>query len=288
MTDTKDDDKKEDKRVFWAVGALLTLFLFVSLAHRIFVVIPAGHSGVLWRLRSGTVLNQHYPEGMHILFPWNEMALYNTRLKSETRSFKAQADGGLTLDVTITFRYRPHPQKLALLHKEIGRDFLESYVVPELASLVSRQIAKEGHSDVYSDRGRLAKALSETLKADDVLSTPMSDGSRQKLVEIPELFVNEVALPADVNDVVKSKFAKLERLEAAEYDRKLVDLENELLMREGKGIAAFQKLLGSGIDAYLSWKSIEATRDAAKSKNSKIVIVGPGQQAPVVVDSGGK
>jgi regulator of protease activity HflC (stomatin/prohibitin superfamily) len=277
--------KKDERLVIAAVLGLLGLFLFLSLSHRILVIVPAGHTGVLWRLHGGTVTDQQYPEGLHVLSPWNEMALYNTRLQSETREFQAQALGGLSVTTTITFRYRPIPQKLPILHKEIGKDYVDQYIAPELGALLASHVATKDHDSIYADRSGLAKELIDQIRDGKALRTPLTNGEYEQLVDIPELFVTDVKLPKDVDDVVKSKFAKIERLEAAEYDRLLVDLDNELLEREGKGVALFQKIIGDGLEPYLHWKSIEAARDAAKSNNSKVVILGPGVSAPVLVDS---
>jgi regulator of protease activity HflC (stomatin/prohibitin superfamily) len=276
--------KKEDARVVWLVVAFFSLFLFLSLAHRVFRVVPAGHSGVAWKLSGGTVLNEEYSEGLHLMLPWNELALYNTRLRSETLEFDAQTLGGLPVKTTVAIRYRPKPGKLALLHKEVGRDYLESYVTPELRAMVATEVAQLDHEALYAQRSLLSQALLKRIKSGEALKTPLSDGSAEALVEVPEIFVNQVNLPPDVEQVVKEKFAKVERLEAAEYDLKLADLKNELLEKEGSGMARFQKLLGPGIEHFLTWKSIQATQDVAESQNSKVVIMGNGQNAPVLLN----
>ena len=103
-------------------------------------------------------------------------------------------------------------------------------------------------------------------------------------MEVPEIFVNEVVLPPEVETVVTEKFNKQERLEAAEYDLQLADLQNQLLEKEGRGMARFQQQLGPGLKYYLQWKAIEANLKLAESENSKVVVVGDGQQTPVVID----
>jgi regulator of protease activity HflC (stomatin/prohibitin superfamily) len=276
--------KKEDRRVVWLVVGFLSLFLALSVTHRMFLVVPAGHTGVAWKLIGGTVMNEEYSEGLHLMWPWNELAIYDTRLRSETLEFNCQTLGGLPVKTRVAIRFRPKPGKLALLHKEVGRDYLESYVTPELRAMVAAEVAQLEHEALFERRSLLSEALLTRIESGEALKTPLSNGTSESLVEVPEVFVNEVILPPDVEEVIKEKFAKIERLEAAEYDLQLADLKNQLLEKQGIGMASFQKVLGSGIEHYLTWKSIEATQKVAESENSKIVIMGPGQKAPVLID----
>src|SRR3546814_12404061 len=46
----------------------------IMLAPKIFITIPAGHVRVMWyRFLGGTALAAPYAEGMHVIFPWDEM-----------------------------------------------------------------------------------------------------------------------------------------------------------------------------------------------------------------------
>lgn len=278
------DDKRSDRKVIWLVGGFLGLFLVLALSHRIFVVVPAGHRAVQWNLRGGTVAGEELGEGVHLMWPWNELALYNTRLQSETLEFDAQTLGGLPIKIRVAIRYRPKPGELASLHKEIGRDYLQTYLSPELRALVAGEVAQRDHESLYRERSLLSRALLQSLESGDALTVPMADGRRKALVEVPEIFVNEVVLPPEVETVVTEKFNKQERLEAAEYDLQLADLQNQLLEKEGRGMARFQQQLGPGLKYYLQWKAIEANLKLAESENSKVVVVGDGQQTPVVID----
>ena len=60
----------------------------------------------------------------------------------------------------------------------------------------------------------------------------------------------------------------------AEYEQK----EAERKRNEAEGIRDFQEIVSSGIsEELLRWKGIEATAQLAESQNSKVVVIGPGE-----------
>ena len=64
------------------------------------VTVPSGHVGVLWkRFGGGTVLDprQIRDEGLHLIWPWNELFLYDLRLQSITETYNAISSDGVSL-----------------------------------------------------------------------------------------------------------------------------------------------------------------------------------------------
>ncbi|MCC7093152.1 MAG: prohibitin family protein, partial [Ignavibacteriaceae bacterium] len=56
---------------------------------------------------------------------------------------------------------------------------------------------------------------------------------------------------------------------------------------EAKGIADFQEIVSKGIsEQLLKWKGIEATEKLANSQNTKVVIIGSGEDGlPIILGS---
>ena len=73
------------------------------------VTVPSGHVGVLWkRFGGGTVLDprQLKDEGLHLIWPWNKLFLYDLRLQSITETYNAISSDGVSLTATINIRFR--------------------------------------------------------------------------------------------------------------------------------------------------------------------------------------
>src|SRR5262245_50730496 len=93
---------------------LVGLFVVTLLWHRMIITVPAGHAGVMWwRFFGGTdVTADPKEEGLHIIFPWDQLIVYDTRLQEYTGSFAVVANNGLNLHVTATIRWRARRKEL--------------------------------------------------------------------------------------------------------------------------------------------------------------------------------
>ena len=91
--------------IYLMVVTLVAIVLYPSVV----VNVPSGHVGVLWkRLGGGTVLDprQLKDEGLHLIWPWNEVFLYDLRLQSMTETYNAISSDGVSLTATIIIRFR--------------------------------------------------------------------------------------------------------------------------------------------------------------------------------------
>ena len=91
--------------IYLMLVTLVAVVLFPYAA----VTVPSGHVGVLWkRFGGGTVLDprQIRDEGLHLIWPWNELFLYDLRLQSVTETYNAISSDGVSLSATMNIRFR--------------------------------------------------------------------------------------------------------------------------------------------------------------------------------------
>ena len=77
--------------IYLMVATLAAVALYPHVA----VTVPSGHVGVLWkRFAGGTVLDPRRlrDEGLHLIWPWDRLFLYDLRLQSFTESYNAISD----------------------------------------------------------------------------------------------------------------------------------------------------------------------------------------------------
>ncbi len=150
-----------------AVIALLVTTLV--LRKEIFITIDAGQVGVLWsRFGGGTITDKTYGEGMHAILPWNKMYQYSLRFQKIEESFVTLSSEGLAIETTIVTRYKPTAESIAEMHKNIGPDFVDVLIKPEIAATAREAIAKMSPADLYSERrgdiqNNIAKKLSRRI-----------------------------------------------------------------------------------------------------------------------------
>jgi len=106
---------------------MLAVFSATLLYPYIIITVPSGAVGVLWKrfngydlycwcfVGRGTVLDpsELRDEGLHIVWPWDKLYLYNLRLQSSVQSYNAITKDGVSVTAQINTRFQ-------LLHNYVG------------------------------------------------------------------------------------------------------------------------------------------------------------------------
>jgi len=127
----------------YVVFAVLALMILSILTSTVFVTIPPGHRGVLFkRFGGGVVTDKVYPEGFNVVAPWNTMDIYSVRINEGFEKMDVLSKNGLTIAVELSYRYRPTDKDLGNLHKEIGKGYVERIIKPEIRSATREVIGQ--------------------------------------------------------------------------------------------------------------------------------------------------
>lgn len=270
----------------------LTVLLFVLgliiLAPNIFINVPAGHAAVLWqRFFGGTVTDRTYGEGVHLIFPWDEMVVYDARLQNNARTYDTISSNGLSMQVEIAVRYRVNKDTLGLLHALVGPDYPEILVYPEIGMLARELISRYTPEQLYSDaRGFIQAELLEMMVR-ELASSLINQSTRGTLVSVEDVLIRSVKLPDKVAEAIERKSEQYQAM--LEYDFRIAreEKERERKRIEAEGIRAFQDIVARTITPeYLRLRGIEATISLATSPNSKIIIIGGKDGLPVILNTG--
>lgn len=249
--------------IFLGIIGLIILFAF---SKRIFVTINYGEKGVLFRLISGMERNKVYDQGLHIVAPWNTMHIYDVKVQEANSVMQVLSRTGLTIKMEVSYRYRPVLAEIALLHDEIGQNYHDRIIVPNIRSVCREVIGKYLPEELYSTKR-------ETIESEIFNLT--DKGVRSKHIELDAVLIRDVELPASLQAAIENKL-KQEQM-ALEYEFKLQqakqEAERQKIEAEGKSLA--NDIINKSLtDKILQEKGIEATLKLANSPNSKVVVVG--------------
>ena len=187
-------------RLFKLIAVLASLFIAllvvgVLLWPRIFVSIPAGQAGVVFRFFTGTRTDYVYPAGLHIIPPWDTMNFYEIRNQVVLHSFHVLSARGLMVQLDLAVRYLPKTDQLGLLHQRIGPDYGRRVVVPQTESVLRRELGRRTAEDIYTNAGGL---LNEAV-----------DLARQEVgrnfVIAEDIIIRTVTLPKLVRESIEDK-----------------------------------------------------------------------------------
>ncbi|QDG75019.1 prohibitin family protein [Labrenzia sp. PHM005] len=279
-----DDDLEEAAPVRrWdrIAKSLVTLTILVIAAvllllwPRIFIPIRSGEAGVLYRLFSGTEVSALYGEGLHIIYPWNRMHIYNTRLQIRENAYQLLTSDGLPVTVYVAIRYRADVRLLPTLHVNVGKNYAEKVVLPETEAVLRRAVGRYTAEEVYTSR----RGFLETVIANSLVE------GEERYVIIDAVLVRRVELPGVVRDAIENKMALQEQSKAYAYR---IDIEIQEARRkkiEAEGIKDYQDTISKSLSPdLLRWQGIRATTDLATSENAKTVVIGSGEDGlPIIL-----
>lgn len=270
------------------VVILAFVLVTVLLLPRMIVQIPAGHVGVLWlRFFGGTVTDFHFDEGVRIIFPWDEVYIYDARLRTSARTYDTISSNGLSMQVEIAVRYRVNRDSVGALHRLIGPSYPEILVYPEIGSHARELISRYTPEQLYTETRAFIQAQILERMVTQLGSSLIAQGLAGRLVFVEDVLIRSVVLPAAVVEAIERKAQQYQVM--LEYDFRLAREEKERLRKqiEAQGIRDFQEIVSGTItDEYLRLRGIDATLALASSRNAKMVIMGGSDGLPVILNTG--
>ncbi len=241
---------------------LIALFALAYFWNSIFISIYPGQKGVLWTRFHGGVSDRIYGEGLNVIYPWDIMYIYDLRVQERHIALQFLDTSGLVIKAQISVRFRPDPQRLHLLHRHIGPDYMEKVVFPDVTSAFRVVLGGLNYQEIFT------KPESELLAA---IRARLSKNLEANFIIMDYVLLENLELPETLQAAIQEKQVYEQILLSYKYRLETEEKEVERKKLEGKGIAAFEA--ESGV-AILQWAGIEATAKFAESENSKIIIIG--------------
>jgi regulator of protease activity HflC (stomatin/prohibitin superfamily) len=274
---------------------VVTLVGIVLYPHMVQTV-PSGEIGVLWkRFGGGTVLDPRSlkDEGLHFIWPWNELFLYDLRVQSITETYNAISSDGVSLTATINIRFRLKRDAIPTLHQVIGPNYTK-LLGPEIASQMREVIAQFTAEQVYSTarqeiqdkiRERTVERLGSKMMEREGEAEESYNVAMRDTIILYDTLLYGIELPALVVTAINRKTEQYYVAEEYKFRVEREKRESERKKIEAEGIRDFQQIVSQGIsDSYLRWRGIEATLQLSQSSNSKVVIIGSGKDGlPIIL-----
>ncbi len=279
INDDEDDKLSATRAKFrrWLWGRLpafmISLILFITLVvilwFRIVVIIKPGYNGVLFHIFSGTEVDYVYTEGLNIINPLNTMYIYETRKQVALDEFNILSNKGLTIKLSLAIRYQPEVELLGLLHQRIGPDYLNRVIVPQIESVMRKQLGNYDAEDIYTNKeGLLTNTI--LLALDEV---------GRNYVKVEDIIIRSIAMPEKIKEAIEDKLSQEELAKSYDYRMMIATKEAQRLGIEARGIDEYHSTIDKNMtEKNLKYEGIQATRELAKSSNTKVIVVGSGKE----------
>ncbi|WP_287418238.1 prohibitin family protein [Oceanithermus sp.] len=243
--------------------ALILTGLLLGVVSRSFVVVPAGHVGVVFNVFSG-VQPDALDEGLHFILPLvQEVVLYDARLQEVTLSksnarrvgfgpIQARSKEGLDIGVDVTVQYRIEKARAPLLHKEVGPAYRETMIVPQIRSKVRDAVGLFNAAELISTRrGDLERSV----------TTALREALAQKHIILESVLLREIRIPDTVARVIEEKQTAEQQVQIEENRRRQAEIaaqrrvieaqaERDAAILKAEGEAKALELRGEALKRY--------------------------------------
>jgi regulator of protease activity HflC (stomatin/prohibitin superfamily) len=261
-----------------SIGLISTALVAIQALGRFAVVIPAGEVGVIETLGevSATTLNP----GIYFLNPFAEVVTFSTRIQDLKETVDSTSKEGLNFKIDVSLQYRLDPLKAGDIFKKIGDPSQEKDIITSRFRSFIRQVtANYALTEIYGEkRALISQRLHEEMKTQ---LEPLG-------FIVEETLLRNIILPENIQAAIQAKVAMEQETQKIGLEVIKAKKESERKIVEARGTADAQKILSEGLtDKIIKLKAIEATQELAKSPNSKVIIIGGGQdRLPLILSDG--
>jgi regulator of protease activity HflC (stomatin/prohibitin superfamily) len=247
-------------KIWWIIGGIA----LVIIALNILVVIPAGETGV--RTLFGKVQERELSSGLHIINPLEHVERMTIRTEEYTMSV-AQGEGqkvgsdqitaltneGLQVDLDITVFYHLDEQSASEVYRQLGLNYQEKIIRPEIRSAIREVVARYNAKDIYSDRrDDVAQEIRERLE--------QTINPRGIIVE--QVLLRNVVLPSGLAKSIQEKLQAEQESQRYEFVLQKEEKEAERKRLEAAGQRDAQAIINESLSAkYLQYLYIKELKD---------------------------
>lgn len=278
------------------VGILFSITLVVTsvvvLFPLVYVRIPAGHAGVLYRvLAGGTDFNFVLGEGANFILPWNQVTIYDMRALNYTVSADVITSDRLSASITYSCQWQLYYNTLPLFHKSIGPEYRKIALEPIVSAVIREEYSKSTASEAFTElSSQIQQRIVGEINQKLLKNINPSGLDNVNTLQVTGFNLIKVAYSSEVQKSLEDKAVQLSNSESYQY--KLEGARQEAIRKkiEAKGINEFHDTVRAGLtDNYLKFIGIQATENLAKSENSKVVVFGGGPNGlPIIFNDADK
>ena len=258
------------------VGLFAAIFILLFGTRVTYTVGPGQKAVVFYRFGKGLDKENVKNQGFHFIAPWNEKYIYNVRIQEDLSIMEVLSKNGLTIKTELSYRYKPVDKKVGYVHDDLGINYHDNIIIPEIRSVTREVIGEYLPEELYSTKR-------------EVIEDEIFERTKVTLLDknllLDAVLIRDVTLPKTLQDAIENKL-KQEQI-SLEYDFKLVQAEKEAQKQiiEAEGKAKANRILSASLtDNILRDKGIEATLQLSESPNSKVVVVGSAEDGlPIIL-----
>jgi len=268
--------KRAQYMIVSVVGIVVLLLIFGS---QMFYVLKPGERAVVFKkFTTGLDKENVLIPGFHVIAPWNDMIRYDVKEQKAEETMDVLDKGGLSINVDVTIIFNPFYDKIGYLHENIGINFVSVMLIPNVRSAVRAVTGRYTAEEIYSTkRGEVESEIIDATR----------NALAEKNIEMKDLLIRSITLPEKIKAAIESKLQQQQEALAYQYRLERETSEADRLRIQAQGIADYNRIISQSLTSnILKQKGIDATLELANSANSKVVVIGSGDDGMPLILGG--
>ena len=262
--------QKDKAKIRMIAMVMMIVLPVILLWSSLTVTIDSGHAGLIFHTFGNGVNPEAEPmkSGFHFKAPWDDVYQYEIRQQEIFEPLEVLSSNLLKISMDMTVFYQPFYDNLGYLEVERGINYRAKVILPAMKS-----VAREVISKYLPEEFNTTKREEIQLEIESRLSEKLADN----YIQLNDVLIRNIKLPTTLEEAIERKLQQEQ--ESLEYEFRIEKASKEAERKriEAEGIRDFQNIVSQSInDDLLQWKGIEATTELSNSNNTKVVVIGAG------------
>ncbi len=253
------------------IGAIVVVVVVIFFSSSMFFKLEPGERAVIFRqFTTGLDKENIFIPGFHIVAPWNDFIVYSVKEQTREETMDVLDKNGLSVNVDMSVRFNPVYIRIGYLHEVFGQEYINRLVIPEVRSSVRKVMGRYSAEEIYSTQRQ---------EVENSIITETTEILKNNNIDLRAMLIRSINLPTNIKNAIETKLTQEQVALAYQFklDRERSEAERKKI--EATGIANYNKILSESLTKnILTQKGIDATLKLAESQNSKVVIVGAGDE----------
>jgi regulator of protease activity HflC (stomatin/prohibitin superfamily) len=217
------------------------------------LVIEDGEVGVTKSF--GKIDDQPVPQGVAFVFPVaRTVETWNVKLQEIKEQAKVPSSEGLIVGLDTSLLFRVRPEMAPSLRKTVGRDYMNTLIIPYLRNAVRDTVSAYQVKKIYSEEGR--KEIAGRVKQ------YLTDNLGDQGIDIEDVLLRDIQLPARFKESIEAKLAAEQRAEQKKFELDQAKKDAEIEVARAEGAAKAQEIVRSTLsDSYLQYLWIKTLNE---------------------------
>lgn len=144
--------------LFIIIAAVIIAVIIIACST---VSIPTGHTGIL--ISFGKAESKTLSAGLHLKAPWKTVIKMDNRIQKQTVDLACFSKDIQEVSVSYTLNYQISKTNAATIYSEIGQDYYQTVIIPNIMESVKVETAKYTAEQLIQSREDLAEKIQLSL-----------------------------------------------------------------------------------------------------------------------------